>query len=439
MNAVRTIVAVAALSLAALSVCAAALPAAAWQQSNVKHIPDPDRELHALLEQGQAALDRKDFQAAADDFRKYIAKKPDDAYAHFQLGYACTALGLAAEARDEYGRAATLDPKMAPAQLNYGLAVLEENPAAAIAPLRRAAELLPQEVRPQFVLGWALERAGQPAAAIEQYRRAEALGADDFDVHFALARTLLVSNQPPEAEAEFRRALAIQPQSAPAHLGLGESLVAQKNSKAAAAELTIYLHAKPQDAATRVQLASVLADSGKDEDALAELDRAGDASAAGTLDALELRGEILIRLKKYPQAAATLEKAAALAPQDASLHARLGRAWLEAKDYPHAAPQLVEALRLDPQQMDALRDLVAVQYRAGNYPAALSALDLLAKREEPTDAIWFIRAECYDKLQKKPEALQAYQKFLALHVGTNDDRYFAATDRVRRLSREVKH
>ena len=33
-------------------------------------------------------MERKDFQAAAQNYQDYLAKKPDDALVHFDLGYA---------------------------------------------------------------------------------------------------------------------------------------------------------------------------------------------------------------------------------------------------------------------------------------------------------------------------------------------------------------
>ena len=407
------------------------------QQPSTRHVPDPDRELKLLLQQGQDALDQKNYQAAASAYQKYLEKRPDDAYGHFQLGYAYTALGRRADAREEYGKAATLNPRMAEAQMNYGLALLEENPSAAIEPLRTSAALQPAEPRPRFLLGWALERSNQPAAAIAEYRQAEKLGAKDFDIHFALARTLLASNQAADAEPEFRAALVLKPDSPPAHLGLGESLIAQKKMEPAASELAEYLKSQPDDAQTRIQHASVLADLGKNDDALVELDRAGPA-AAKSLPALKLRSEMLLQLKNYPQAAQALQSAITLEPQNAALHAQLGHAFLKMKNYPDASRELAVALHIAPGDSDALRDWISASYLAGNYDAALAGLDQLEKQEKSTDAIWFLRAECYDKLGKKPQALEAYQKFLAIHLGTNDDEYFAATERVRELSRGAK-
>jgi tetratricopeptide (TPR) repeat protein len=182
---------------------------------------------------------------------------------------------------------------------------------------------------------------------------------------------------------------------------------------------------------------SILLDAGKTDEALAELDRAP-AAGPEPLAALKLRAEIALHQKKYDDAGAALQKALALAPQDEELRARLGHVLLEKRDYQGALRELSIALHAKPQDMDALRDWMAAQYLSGNYEAALAALDQLAHGEQSTDRTWYIRATCYDKLGRRAEALEAYQKFLSLHASTDDNDYFVATARVRTLARELK-
>ncbi len=395
--------------------------------------PDP---LKKLLADGEQAIERNDFAGAASAFEKYLAQRPEDAFAHFQLGYAYTGLRRWEQAKAEYRKAAELDPKMSAAQLNLGLLLLDQDPAAAVEPLRKAAELLPKEARPRLLLAMALERSGKLESAIREYETAAQLEAKGFDIHLALARALLASNRTPEAEAEFRRTLALRADSAPARLGLAESLIGQKKSTEAATELAAYLEQQPQDRESRAQLASVLFDLGKYEPALAELDRA-ESGAQPSLAGLRLRAEIYVRLKRLDEANQALEKAAALAPQDADLHAQLGRLLLEKRAFAAAERELQQALRLQPNLADAVRDLGAVYYLSENYPAALQALDRLAQLETPTTGSWFIRATCYDKLGTKAEAIAAYEKFLALDAGRDDKQSFQARQRIRLLTREL--
>jgi tetratricopeptide (TPR) repeat protein len=392
--------------------------------------------LNNLLTQAQA-MDRKDYQAAVESYQEFLAKKPDDATVHYDLGYAYTALQKPADAKAEYEKAISLDPKMASAYQNLGLTLLTTDPAAAVAPLQKASELLPEDAHTKFLLGSALELSGKLAPAIEEYRAAEKKGDNDFDLHFSLGRALLSSNQAPAAELEFRAALALKSDSAAAHLGMAKSLVVQKKQEEAAAEYSAYLAAQPTDNSARLERAAALVDLGKYDDALAELDRAATAGPE-SLRALKLRIQIAFQTKHYDPALPALERAAALAPHDPDLAAQLGHIYLEKKDYPHAVSQLIVAFKMNPSSNDVLGDLITAQYLNKNYPATLRGLDMLSQRETLPMGSWFIRATCYDKLGQQLQALEAYKKFLELNKDQNNDMYFEASARVRTLTRELK-
>jgi len=138
----------------------------------IYRIPQPDANPdQQLLAKAQSDLAKQDYDDAVTELQQYIAQKPADAAAHFLLGYAYTALKNSGGAAAEYAKAAELNPKMTEAQLNLGLTLIESSPADAVAPLSKAVELVPDQARPKFLLGWAFERSGQPDKAIETRRR----------------------------------------------------------------------------------------------------------------------------------------------------------------------------------------------------------------------------------------------------------------------------
>src|SRR3984893_18530998 len=85
-------------------------PAAPPATSSPKEREDP---LASLLQQANDAIDKMDFAAALDPLQKYIGERPDEPYPHFQLGYAYAGLKRADDAKQEFSRAISLDPKMA--------------------------------------------------------------------------------------------------------------------------------------------------------------------------------------------------------------------------------------------------------------------------------------------------------------------------------------
>jgi tetratricopeptide (TPR) repeat protein len=422
---------------------AAAIPVPAQSRRKTPANPPKNASPHEtedplapLLQQANDAIDKKDFAAAIDPLQKYIAERPDEPYPHFQLGYAYTGLTRPADAKAEFSRAIALDPNMVAAHLNLGLVLLDSDPAAAAEAFLHAAELQPTESRPRFLAGFALEHAGKLAEAMQQYRAALAVSPKDYEAHFALGRVLLRSNDAAGAEEQFRAAIGARGDAPPAHLGLGSALLAQKKYEPASDALADYLKLNPADKSARFDRASALLNLSRYDDALDELDRY-DASGAVAAGSLKMRGEILMQQKKWKESLDVLKQAIALAPQDSEVAMWIGHVDIELHDYSAAARILEQVHARNPQDADALRDLADAFFLSDNYLAALEAMDRLAKLETPKPGSWFVRAICYDKLSRKAEAIEAYQKFLDEDGGQHDTQDFQARQRIPVLQREL--
>jgi tetratricopeptide (TPR) repeat protein len=419
---------------------AIAVPAAFSQTPSrtIIHEEDPsDAAARETITKAEAAMDRKDFAAAAQICSDYLNDNPDNAAVHFQLGYAYSALGKADDAEEEYREAIDLDPKMGVAYLNLGVTLLESNPKEAAGTLQKAVDLMPDQPRPKYALGLALEHQGNDDAAITQFGAALALDARDFPARLELARTFLHAKKLADAATEFQKALALEPSSGAAHLGLAQTYFDEKRTAEASTELTQYLQANPKDVEARIQHASMLTELGNDEEALAELNRAASIRAENE-STLQIRSLVEYRLKNYDAALAALKQVETVSPNDPVVHARIGHILLEKKDYAESTKELAIAFRVDPSQTEVLRDMIAAQYLGGSYATALESLDLLAKREALSNGSWFIRATCYDKIGKKQEALDGSRKFLELNSGRTNDEYFVASARLRALERDLK-
>jgi len=395
--------------------------------------------LNDLLDEAQAAIDKNDFNAAIPILQKFIAEKPDVAFAHFQLAYAYTALKQPDDARAEYEKCVALDPKMSEAQLNLGILLLEKDPVAAVTPLTKAVELLPSQSRPRYLLGLAQERSSDFKSATESFEGAAHLDPKDEDSLLHLGRIYLKSNRPADAETKFRAALGLDPKSTEALQGLAYSLDEQKKPAAADA-FREYLAVRPQDSAARDRLVHLLVEQQQYDAAMAELDKNGPVQGQPSLDSLKLKAEIAIGQKKYDEASIVLKQAVALAPNDAQLHGWLGRMYLQTRDYANAEKEYKIALTLDRSKTNIVywKDLSSTLYLAGNYQATLAALDVIAKVETPGAGPWFIRALCYDKLNQVAPALDAYRKFLELDGNKNPDQVWQATQRIHVLEKMDK-
>ena len=307
-----------------------AVPSSAVAQSqdaSRKRVRDPAaEELNRLLADAQAAIEKKDYDTAAKDYLDYLAKKPADAQVHFNLGFVYTAESKPEQARPEYEKAISLDPKMGPAYLNLGITLLPSDPAAAAAALQKATEILPDDARAKFFLGLALERSGKVEDAIAAYENAEGADAQAVDIRLALGHATATAKHWQDSEKAFRDALALQPDpsdSAEAYLGLSAALTAEQKFDDASKALDAYSQLRPDDAKVRLQRGNLLAQLGKDDEALRELDQLPTVQR-DSLPALELRAQIDLHANRPDDAVAALLKAEPLAPKDPDFPARLG-------------------------------------------------------------------------------------------------------------------
>ncbi|HEY4817111.1 MAG TPA: tetratricopeptide repeat protein [Candidatus Acidoferrum sp.] len=400
-------------------------------QARPQKIANP---LNDLLDEAQRDIDGNNFEAAITPLQKFIAEKPEIAFAHFQLGYAYTALKRSDDARAEYERAIALDGKMPEAYLNLGILLLDKQEyAAAVTPLSKAVELLPAQSRPRSLLAVAQDRSGDQEGAARSFEGVLHLDPNDLTANHYLGDLALRRGKPAEAETRFRRALGIRPDAPESLQGLAQSLEAQNKPEAADA-YTKYLSVMPGDEGARACLIHLLVNAQEYEAALTELDRA-DAGKPPSLDSLRLRADIQIAENKLADAVVTLQQAITLAPRDAQLIGGLGRVYLQKRDFPAAERGLKAAVQLDPNNLVYWKDLSATYYLSGNYPGTLATLDVIAKAEPPTSGAWFIRALCYDKLRQFKPALEAYDKFLTLEQGKTSDQIWQAQQR----SKVLKH
>jgi Flp pilus assembly protein TadD len=392
--------------------------------------------LNDLLDEAQRDIDKNDFEAAIAPLQKVIADQPEFAYARFQLAYVYTALKRTKEAQAEYERTIALDPKMSGAYLNLGMLLLDNREdAAAVAPLRKAVDLLPAQSRPRYLLAVALDRSGDQAGAAESFEALLHLDPNDLTAIGYLGWAALRAGRPAEAEARFRRAVEVQPSGPEGRRGLAQSLEAQKKPEAIAAYRD-YLALAPNDSEARGRLIRLLMDQGENDEALAELDRT--YAGKPSLQSLKLRADIQIAQKKWQDAIATLQQALALAPNNAQLRGGLGRTYLQVRDFPNAEKQLKTAIQLDVKNVEYWKDLSSTYYLSKNYGDTLAVLGRIDELETPGAGSWFIRALCYDNLKQPKPALEAYQKFLELDQNKNPDQVWQAQERSKVLRRMLE-
>lgn len=101
-------------------------------------------EIGTLFEEGGRCLQAMEFLAAADCYRRALALEPDLAEAHLNLGVALERAGATAAAESSYARSLDLDPGLLDGHLNLGALLVDQGRfGEAEAIYRRALEQFP--------------------------------------------------------------------------------------------------------------------------------------------------------------------------------------------------------------------------------------------------------------------------------------------------------
>ncbi len=204
----------------------------------------------ALLSQGRLQEARATLDAAARANREAIRKSPDDAYAHFSLGFALFMQGKLDDAIVEYRTAIRIQPEDAMFHDNLCQALgMQGKLDDAIAEHQIAIRIQPDFALPHNTLGQILsDKKHDYAAAAAEFREAIRLQPESAPYHNNLGFALQQQGKLDDAIVEYRTASQLQPNLGEAHLGLGEIFEFQAKRDEAIAEYRIAARLQPNDA-----------------------------------------------------------------------------------------------------------------------------------------------------------------------------------------------
>jgi tetratricopeptide (TPR) repeat protein len=406
---------------------------------------DPnDTRAHSNL--GWVLQCQKKWDEAIAACRRAIELDPKDAIPHDILGIALMKKGQLDEAVAAYRKAIELDPKVIGPPRNLGDALgRQQKWNEAIAAYRQAIALDPKDAYAHNILGIVLEGEGQRDEAIACYRKAIQIDPKFVRAHNGLGRALEAKGQLDGAIAAYREAIRLNKDFPEAHSGLGTALVRQGRLDEAIAAFREAIRLKKDFAAAHNNLGNVLGAKGKVDEAIAEYRRALELAPKEVNYRLN-RGNAYNNLGQYARALADYEMALKLAPALARTHNNL--AWLlatcpEAKmrDPKRAVTLARRAVQLAPKDGNTWNTLGAALYRAGDWKAAVVALDKsrgLANGGTATD--WLFLAMAYRKLGNGVESRKAYEQALRWLEQNREslarDRH--QTDELRRFRREAE-
>jgi tetratricopeptide (TPR) repeat protein len=392
---------------------------------------NPKRARGAHHNLGRALATQGKTGEAMACYRNAIELDPKNAGAHTELGNILADRKKLDDAINCDRKAIEHDPKNAKYRFNFGLALEKQGKVdQAIGAYSKAIELRPMYAKAHNNLGTALGKQGKDEEAIAYYRKAVEFDPKYAIAHYNLGKKLSTKGQIDEAITWFRKANVLDPKDADAHSGLGNALCQQKNFDEAASCFRRAIELDPKNANVRNNFGSALDAQGKVDEAVAEYRRAIELDPKLALAHRNL-ASLLFKQGKLDEAIDWYRRAIALDPKHPRARNKFGvalttKGWNLVKspepnlrDPKRALEAVKEAVELVPQSAAAWRWLGWVQYRAGNWPASIVALEKSCKLHEGhagDSAEWIVLALTHARLAARedvPEKAREHHKIEA--------------------------
>ena len=293
--------------------------------------------VEAQVLRGNALAGLHEFDAAIKDYEEAIAASPDQLDAYLGLGTVNLASGVKEEAEDAFKQAVKVDPRSIPARLGLAHFYLRtDRVAAAEKELQAALQLEPGNLIVNRAMAILMIKTGRAPQA-EPYMVAIAAGSKTPAARQTLAQYFLALGRRPDARKIYE-------------------------------ELT-------KDAALRAdastQLAVLDALEGKDAQAKARVEEVLKTTPKHQR-ALIVKGELLLKERRYTEAFDAAKAAIAQSPPSASAQIIIGRVYEATSRLDDATAAYQEAIKISRGATPATLRLAWIEYRRGQLDKAAS-------------------------------------------------------------------
>jgi tetratricopeptide (TPR) repeat protein len=218
------------------------------------------------------------------------------------------------------------------------------------------------------------------------------------------------------ATRAFQAAIDLDPNTEGHYFRLAHLLASEGMAGPASEIMTSAIAHFPRSVATRVEAGRIELEAGNPERAL-EVQR-----QAATLDpqfpgVLSLLGRIQLAQRRYPEAIATLEEAAKVAPRDAAIHFYAGQAWMKTEQgTERALEHFKRSLELDPGRASTYYWVGSLYFhRHHEYRLAVQYLEQAVDRGPELEAAHQMLIQAYKRLGEDAKAagqLRRYQEIV---------------------------
>lgn len=378
---------------------------------------------------GNALRQTNQYDAAAAQYQ-YIADHPapdgpDPARVKLNLATVLGQAGRLDESLALFSQLTASGTADAGVYKNYGFFLQKAGRSAdAAVALQKAASLNPKDAPASLSAGELFAKAGQYDSAIASLTQAIGPGvspkldpAAEYDAYFALGESYAAKGDPAQAIKEFATASQLQPQNAVPLYNAG--VLQQQAGQSADAE-TSYRSAlakDPNNPQTQTALGVLLADRGDIAEAVTLLS-SGASKLPQTAQAAPFYsrlGDLYAKQKNYPDANQARLEALTLAPDDTDTRVALADSYMTQRQYVSALTQYNLAAQARPADA-AIQNQRGVAYKnLKQYPKALAAFKQAASLSPANAQVQNNIGVLYELLGKRPLAIAAYKKALALN------------------------
>lgn len=343
---------------------------------------DNPEALHLL---GVIAYQQQDYAKAATLIGRALARKPNFADAHSNLGNVFREMGRVDEAEKSYRKALEVNPTFTMAHYNLGNILMNQKRFdEASQSFDRAIATNPRLAEAYINRGIAWKELGRLKEAEISYRKALALKPDLAIVHFNLGNVLLEMGCPEKATACYQQALKLAPAYTEARLNLGAVFRDLGRIEESADCYRQALADAPENTEVLVNYGAVLRDSGKPEEAEACYRQALLLCPETALTHFNL-GNALRDQGRLDEAVASFERALELCPDSPAMYNNLGNTLRDLGRPEESLHIYRKALEQDEKNVEALINLGNGLKETGRLEEAVASYEkaLLLRPELP--------------------------------------------------------
>ncbi len=421
-------------------------------------------------------LKQKRVDDSITEINKVLQIDNKNAPAHNLLGSAYLAKGMYDEGMRELNRATELDPKLSDAHVKKGLLLFGKGKEReAETELSTAVRVAPEILNTRLLLSSYHLRRNDFAKAFVVTREGLTGTKGDAPLYNNMARIMFLQRKQPDGLNYLAKAKAVDPDFFPTYFNLANYYAAMGDYGRALAEYQAVLARSPGNVRALLSSAAICQLKGKDKEALQFYARARDTKdpaaylalagyhlrkkeskkALSVLDeaikssprnvgALELKGRVLMDMKKYKDAINAFNDLESVAP-DRGLPLKIG-AYVAMKDYSRAMDEARRAITLKPgsasghillasvyesrndvgRAIEEMRTAVRVDgnnpnapvilgnlyARKGDFVSAMNSFSEAVKRHPDFAPAYFSRGVVLERTGKKREAVRSYREAL---------------------------